>query len=79
MIGRQKQLCYLNYLLTKMSVLDKLIEDKREALRELYNQCTDRQQSLFNRMYNSVDEVPEDRLNWAIKQCENTIKNNNTK
>lgn len=58
---------------------------RKQTLVDLYNQCFPKQQELFRRMYfNSPDEVdiavrvhdiPDDKINWAIQQCENTIKN----
>lgn len=48
----------------------------REKLRELLTQCTESQVTMFNRMYESVDAIPLDKINWAIQQCERTIAKN---
>jgi hypothetical protein len=52
---------------------------KRELLAGLLNQCTEQQQSLFYRMYKSITDMPDKQINWAIIQCENTIKANDIK
>jgi hypothetical protein len=49
---------------------------RREVLRELYNCCTEAQQKFFCRMYKSVDEIDDSKIDWAIKQCERTIASN---
>lgn len=61
-------------------------EFKRKMLKSLLDQCNKNQKNIFNLMYSPknvdkpiydvVDEMPEDKLNWAIQQCEKTIKNN---
>jgi hypothetical protein len=58
-------------------VLNRLRLEKKRALVELYNQCTEPQQEIFNRMYGSTDTIPEEKINWAIQQCERTIFKNN--
>lgn len=63
-----------------MGVLnDKAAEYKRELLREVLNQCTPEQIDLFNRMYKSIDEIPDEKMDWAYQQCLNTIKKNESK
>ena len=54
--------------------LEKLDGAARETLKELYGQCTPEEQQFFCRMYRSLEEVPADRVRWAIQQCENTIR-----
>jgi hypothetical protein len=59
---------------------------RKNLLIDLYNQCNPDQQLMFRRMYShknldlSIDSIveiiPEDRLDWATQQCENTIKSN---
>lgn len=56
--------------------LTKIEEYRKQILVELYNKCTKEQQELFNRMYVSVDDIPESKINWAIQQCERTILKN---
>lgn len=58
---------------------EKLKEATREALKDLLSQCTDAQVNFFNRMYKSIEEIPENKISWAMKQCERTINiNTNT-
>lgn len=52
---------------------------RRAVLLDLYNQCTEKQQEFFNRMYVSVEVIAEDKIDWAIRQCERSIENNNQK
>ncbi len=60
--------------------LEKIEKYKRDILRELFSQCTEKQQEFFDHMYAyGIENMPEDKINWAIKQCENTIKRNNLK
>ena len=56
--------------------LDKVKEFRKNVLKDLYNQCTPEQQQFFCRMYKSIDEVPESKIDWAIQQCEKTIAKN---
>lgn len=49
---------------------------KREALQELLNSCTAEQQTGFRRFYKSVDLVPEEYMDDAIKLVERTIRKN---
>lgn len=59
--------------------LDKIKSYRKQTLVDLYNQCTVGQQGLFNRMYGSTDKIPDEKVDWAIQQCEKTIKKNKTK
>jgi len=50
---------------------------KRNTLKMLLMQCSSGQQRLFHRMYpDGPDGMPEEKIPWAIQQCENTIKKN---
>ena len=61
-----------------------LIKAAKIILKELLEQCTFNEQKMFKRMYShkdlnlSIDEVVEnialDKIDWAICQCENTLK-----
>ena len=64
------------------------IEDMRNvSLIELYEQCTPSQQLIFRRMYSHknldmpidqiVENMPKEKKDWAIQQCENTVNKNN--
>ena len=58
----------------------------RDILKDLLSQCTEDQQMLFKRMYShddlerdindAVDQMADDKINWAISQCERTVYNN---
>jgi hypothetical protein len=58
----------------------------RDNLKDLLSQCTEDQQTLFKRMYShddlerdindAVDQMPDDKINWAISQCERTVYDN---
>lgn len=57
--------------------LTKIKQYRLQILKELYHQCTPSQQRLFDRMYgDSIDKMPDSKINWAIQQCENTVKKN---
>lgn len=63
--------------------------EAKRILKELLAQCTEKQQLLFKRMYSHnnlempindvVDQINEDKLDWAISQCMNTVTKNNLK
>ncbi len=58
----------------------------KDILKNLLSQCTEPQQFMFKRMYchknldlpinEAVDQMPEDKINWAITQCEKTVEKN---
>ena len=49
--------------------------DKRKILKKALSQCTQPQQDFFHKMYpGGIDNIPEEKLSWAITQCENTLK-----
>jgi len=50
---------------------------KRDELGKLLIHCTEKQQAFFRKIYKSVEEIPEDRINRAVQQVEATIKLNN--
>jgi hypothetical protein len=59
----------------------------KEMLKELLSQCTEPQQLMFKRMYSHnnlelpindvVDNMAEDKIDWAMTQVERTIEKNN--
>lgn len=63
---------------------DKLQNFAREQLKDMLSQCTKAQQMLFKRMYSHkdlmldintvVDNMPEEKLDWAMQQCERTLQ-----
>lgn len=68
----------------KSETLQRLLKEKRQILKDMVITCTDEQQMLFKRMYSHknldlpmpdvVDNIPEEKLDWAIIQCENTLR-----
>jgi hypothetical protein len=48
----------------------------RTKLTNLYYQLTDGQKAFFNRMYGSIETIKDNKVEWAIQQCERTIENN---
>ena len=52
------------------------VEVKREAIRELLDQCSESQVAAFGGLYGSVDSIPETKLNGAIQLCDRTIAQN---
>ncbi len=58
-----------------MSDFDKRVEQfKRTELIRLLEQCTDKQQEFFHRVF--PGNIPEDKLKGAADLCERTIKKN---
>ena len=53
--------------------LDRIAKFKHDELRKLLSQCLAGEIELFNRMYGSIDDIPEEKINWAIEQCERAI------
>lgn len=60
----------------KSETLERLKKERREALRQLLHQCTEPQIALFNHMYKSIDLITDEKIDWAICQCEATIRKN---
>ena len=64
-------------------ILDKIAAHnatyRKTQLHNLLDQCTKEQQAFFDRMYGSRDTIPEEKIDWAIQQCERTITKNETK
>ena len=58
---------------------DKFTEIKREELRKVLEQCSPEQIKLFNRMYGSIEKIPESKMDWAYQQCERTLAKNKKK
>ncbi|KKL61132.1 hypothetical protein LCGC14_2198350 [marine sediment metagenome] len=54
----------------------KSLEFKREMIRERLEQCTEGQVDMFNRMYGSIEAVPESKMRHAYFQCVETIEGN---
>ena len=61
----------------------------KEMLKELLAQCTEQQQVMFKRMYSHnnldlpinevVEKMKDEKIDWAITQCERTVENNKIK
>ena len=63
----------------KSNILEHLKDYKLFLLKILLSTCSEKEISLFNKMYGSVDIIPDDKIDWAIQQCENTIVKNKLK
>ena len=58
----------------------------KEMLKELLSECTDGQQLMFKRMYcdknlelsinEAVEQMADDKIDWAITQVERTVEKN---
>jgi len=46
---------------------------KRNKMRDMLSQCSKDQIDIFNRMYTSVDDIPESKMDWAFQQIERTL------
>ena len=63
---------------------DSIQEFARTQLKEMLAKCTEPQQHTFKRMYSHadldldidsvVDNMPEEKLDWATQQCERTLE-----
>ena len=49
---------------------------KRNILREMLLGCTQKQIEMFNRMYGSVDRIPETKMDRAYDQIKRTLEKN---
>ena len=66
-----------------------LINLAKVALKNLLSECTDEQKLMFKRMYcsknlelsvdDAVDQMDNDKIDWAMTQVERTIKFNKTR
>jgi hypothetical protein len=62
---------------------DKIQQFARQELKDGLAQCTDAQQFMFKRMYSHgnldldidqvVDNMPEEKLDWAMQQVQRTL------
>lgn len=68
-----------NWDVEKSENVKRLRKNERDVLKELLAECSQKQQNLFKKMYNSVDTIPKEKIEWAIVQCENTIRENQLK
>lgn len=50
---------------------------KKHKIKDLLDRLQPGQVKVFYAMYTAVEAVPEKKLDWAIKQCEITLDNNN--
>jgi len=66
--------------MTDISVKEKIAAHKRKLLIELFNQCTQKQQDFFCRIFGcGPDKVPEDKVVAAALLCERTVQDNQEK
>lgn len=59
--------------------LKKIKRYRKNILVRLYNKLKPGNQDIFNKMYGSIDTITDDKIDWAIVQCENQINKNNNK
>ena len=65
---------------------ERLANEGRKILKELLSKLNEDNHLLFKRMYtpmnldqsinDAVDKMEDNRIDWAISQCENTLKKN---
>jgi hypothetical protein len=58
----------------------------KDILKNLLSQCTEGQQMMFKKMYchkhldypinDAVDQMEDDKIDWAISQCERSVEKN---
>ncbi|MFA5174745.1 MAG: hypothetical protein WC438_06185 [Candidatus Pacearchaeota archaeon] len=53
-----------------------LRKEAEKILIDLLSQCKKEQVDFFNRMYKSVEEIPDEKIDRAIDQCKRTIDKN---
>jgi hypothetical protein len=61
--------------------------NQREIIKDLLHLCNEGEQLIFKRMYSPdnlelsiddvVDNLPENKLDWAMTQCERTVEKKN--
>lgn len=56
--------------------LKKIREYKIIQLKALLYKCSNKQRDFFDRIYGSVESISDSKIDWAIVQCENTVKLN---
>lgn len=56
--------------------LDEIREFRYNKLQELLDKLPEGWRNKFKRMYgtNKASEIPDDKIDWAIKQCENSLR-----
>ena len=57
----------------------KALAFKRGILKEKLQQCTEPQVQFFNRLYISIEKIPEKKMDWAYKQILKTLELNRKK
>ena len=63
-----------------------LKETAKQFLKDLLSECTEVQQTMFKRMYchktldlpinDAVEQMADDKIDWAITQCERSVQKN---
>lgn len=61
--------------------LQRIDDFRRQTLQELLDRCEPEQRDLFRRMYGTTNaqEMHPSKIDWAIQQCENTLRKNRQK
>lgn len=55
---------------------DEFHSQLRNKLGSMLYECTEGQRGIFNRMYESIDEIPYEKMETAFWQVENTLRKN---
>lgn len=66
-------------MMKKSVSLKKIKRYRKNILVRLYNKLKPENIDKFNRMYGSIDVITDDKIDWAIVQCENQINRNKQK
>lgn len=64
----------------------RLAKFAREDLKKNLSKCTEEENKVFQKMYGdpsesiqeTISNMPDDKLSWAMTQVDNTLKNKNT-
>jgi len=60
----------------KTKTLNEIREFRNKKLQEMLNQLPKGWVNKFERMYGTTEAslIPEDKIDWAIQQCENSLR-----
>ena len=75
-ISRADQLKESNYSLEFDRIMSKSNGLRRGYLKTLLLSLTDKQLNIFKKMYSSVDEIPNDKIDWATQQVARSLAKN---
>ena len=61
-----------------MSYKSRVVAFKRELVREVLDQCTEKDVSNFNKWFGSVDSIKEEKIEQLYDLCRRTLIKNGT-